>query len=135
MEYAGLQVDAALAAFLETEVLAPLGRDAGAFWQGFAALTAQFAPRNRVLLAKRDKLQAEIDAWHIARAGQPWDAAAYRAFLTEIGYLVPEPGDFAITTSNVDAEIATMAGPATGGADAQRPLRAQRRQCPLGQLV
>ncbi len=111
VERAGLKVDAALAAFLDGEVLAPLGKDADAFWQGFAELTARFAPRNRALLARRDALQAQIDAWHVARAGKPWDAAAYRAFLTEIGYLVSEPGDFAVTTTNVDAEIATMAGP------------------------
>ena len=111
LEIAGLKVDAALAGFIETEVLAPLARDINDFWQGLAALTAQFAPRNRALLAKRDTLQAQIDAWHGARAGRPWDAAAYRAFLTDIGYLVPDPGEFAITTSNVDAEIATMAGP------------------------
>jgi malate synthase len=111
LEIAGLKVDAALAAFVENEVLAPLGRDVAQFWEGLAALTGQFAPRNHALLAKRDDLQAQIDAWHSARAGQPWDSAAYRAFLTEIGYLVPEPGDFAITTTNVDAEIAAMAGP------------------------
>ncbi len=111
LEIAGLKVDAALAAFIENEVLAPLGRDVPKFWQGLAALTGQFAPRNHALLAKRDDLQAQIDAWHIARAGQPWDAAAYRAFLTGIGYLVPEPDDFAITTTHVDAEIAAIAGP------------------------
>jgi malate synthase len=111
LERAGLKVDAALAAFIENEVLPPLGRDAGAFWQGLAALTAQLAPRNRALLARRDELQSQIDAWHVARAGKPWDAGAYRAFLTEIGYLVPEPDDFAITTTGVDTEIATMAGP------------------------
>ena len=111
LEIAGLKVDAALAAFIENEVLAPLGRDVGTFWQGLAALTAQFAPRNQALLARRDALQAQIDAWHIARAGKPWDASAYAAFLTEIGYLVPEPGDFAVSTTNVDDEIAVMAGP------------------------
>ncbi|MDP5104185.1 MAG: malate synthase G, partial [Erythrobacter sp.] len=94
-----------------TQVLGPLGRDVGAFWQGFAALLADFAPRNRALLATRDDLQAQIDAWHVARAGKPHDPAAYKAFLTEIGYLVPEPGDFQIGTQNVDPEIATMAGP------------------------
>jgi malate synthase len=108
---AGIAIDSRLADFLETEVLSPLGRDAGAFWQGFAALLGDFAPRNRALLAKRESLQAEIDAWHTARAGQPHDAAAYKAFLTQIGYLVPEPGDFTIGTENVDPEIATMAGP------------------------
>ncbi len=111
VERSGLKLDSALAAFIEGEVLPPLGRDAGAFWQGFAALLETFAPRNRALLAKRDALQAQIDAWHMARAGKPIDAGEYRAFLSGIGYLVPEPGDFAVTTENVDAEIATMAGP------------------------
>ncbi|MFY8048700.1 MAG: malate synthase G [Erythrobacter sp.] len=108
---AGIAIDARLATFLETEVLGPLGRDVNAFWQGFAALLAEFAPRNAALLAKREDLQAQIDAWHVARAGKPHDAAAYKAFLTEIGYLVPEPADFQIGTRNVDPEIATMAGP------------------------
>ena len=108
---AGIEIDPALATFIETDVLAPLGRDAGAFWQGFAALLGEFAPRNRALLAKRDDLQAKIDAWHAERAGQKVDQAEYQAFLREIGYLVAEPGDFAIGTQNVDPEIATMAGP------------------------
>ena len=108
---AGIAIDARLATFLETEVLGPLGRDVDAFWQGFAALLAEFAPRNAALLAKREDLQAQIDEWHVARAGKPHDAAAYKAFLTEIGYLVPEPADFQIGTQNVDPEIATMAGP------------------------
>jgi malate synthase len=108
---AGIAIDSRLAAFLDAEVLAPLGRDPAAFWQGFAALLAEFAPRNRALLAKREALQAKIDAWHAERTGTPHDAAAYKAFLTEIGYLVPEPGDFQIGTQNVDPEIATMAGP------------------------
>ncbi|KUR80346.1 malate synthase G [Novosphingobium sp. Fuku2-ISO-50] len=107
----GLQVDAALASFVESDVLAPLGIDATGFWAGFAALTDRFVPVNRALLARRDALQAAIDAWYRARKGQPIDAGEYRAFLTEIGYLVPEPAPFAISTVNVDAEIATMAGP------------------------
>jgi malate synthase len=111
IERSGLKVDTALANFLEGEVLAPLGHEPSAFWQGFAALLAQFAPRNRALLKKRDELQTQIDDWHTARAGKPLDAAEYQAFLREIGYLVPEPGDFAVTTQNVDAEIASMAGP------------------------
>jgi malate synthase len=104
-------VDTQLAQFIDSEVLAPLGTDAGAFWQGFAALLAEQAPKNRALLAKRDALQAQIDAWHDARAGKPLDPVEYRGFLGEIGYLVPEPGDFAVTTQNVDEEIALMAGP------------------------
>ncbi|MEO0699781.1 MAG: malate synthase G, partial [Pseudomonadota bacterium] len=98
-------------AFLESEVLTPLGRDVDAFWTGFAALVNTFTPRNRDLLARREDLQAQIDGWHEERRGKPHDAAEYRAFLTEIGYLVPEPGDFTIGTQNVDPEIATMAGP------------------------
>jgi malate synthase len=111
IERAGLSVDERLARLLDTEVLGPLGRDPAAFWQGFAALLAEFAPRNAALLAKREHLQAAIDAWHSERAGQPHDAAAYKAFLVEIGYLVPEPGEFQIATQNVDPEIATTAGP------------------------
>ena len=108
---AGIEADPQLAAFIETEVLGPLGRDADAFWTGFANLLGSFAPRNAALLAKREELQTKIDAWHSERAGQPHDADAYRAFLEKIGYLVPEPGDFTIGTENVDPEIATMAGP------------------------
>ena len=108
---AGIEADPQLAEFIETEVLGPLGRDVDEFWQGLAQLLGSFAPRNRDLLAKRDDLQAKIDAWHTERAGRPHDGAAYRSFLEDIGYLVPEPGDFAIGTENVDPEIATMAGP------------------------
>jgi malate synthase len=107
----GLQVDAALAAFIEQEVVAPLGQDLGQFWAGFAALVERFVPVNRALLAKREDLQAQIDAWHTARAGQPIDGADYQAFLRQIGYLVPEPAPFQVGTQNVDPEIATMAGP------------------------
>jgi malate synthase len=108
---AGLAVDAALARFVEAEVLAPLGRDPAAFWQGLASLLERFVPRNRALLARRDALQAQIDAWHQDRAGKPHDADEYRAYLEEIGYLVPEPEPFKIGTENVDAEIAALAGP------------------------
>ena len=111
IDKAGLEVDASLARFIGSEVLAPLGQDAERFWQGFAELLAEFAPRNRALLAKRQELQIAIDAWHVERRGQPHDATAYRRFLEEIGYLVPEPGEFTIGTENVDPEIATMAGP------------------------
>ncbi len=108
---AGLQVYPALAELLEQQVLPVLGQDADGFWQGFAALLEWFVPENRALLARREALQAQIDAWHQQRRGQPHDPAAYRAFLESIGYLVPEPGPFVIGTTNVDAEISTMAGP------------------------
>jgi len=108
---AGIEADPQLAAFIETNVLGPLGRDVDAFWKGFADLLGRFGPRNADLLAKREDLQAKIDAWHTERAGQPHEAGAYRTFLEDIGYLVPEPGEFTIGTENVDPEIATMAGP------------------------
>jgi malate synthase len=111
VERSGLKIDAKLAGFIENDVLAPLGHDAAKFWQGFAALLERLVPVNRSLLAKRDALQAQIDAWHVARAGKVLGAIEYRTFLTEIGYLVPEPAPFTVTTQNVDAEIATMAGP------------------------
>ncbi len=108
---AGIEADPQLAAFIETDVLGSLGRDVDAFWKGFADLLGRFGPRNADLLAKREDLQAKIDAWHTERAGQPHEAGAYRTFLEDIGYLVPEPGEFTIGTENVDPEIATMAGP------------------------
>ena len=111
IEKAGISIDTALAGFLETEVLEPLGRDVDAFWAGLANLLAEYAPRNRALLAKREDLQAQIDNWHKERRGKPIDQDEYQTFLREIGYLVPEPGDFTIGTQNVDPEIATMAGP------------------------
>ncbi len=108
---AGIEIDPALATFVETEVLPPLGKDSDRFWQGFSALLGDFAPRNAALLVKREELQTNIDAWHDERRGQPHDAGSYREFLENIGYLVPEPGDFTIGTEKVDPEIATMAGP------------------------
>ena len=108
---AGLTVDTRLADLLEREVFPITGRDASAFWEGFAELLARFAPRNAALLERRADLQAQIDAWHEGRAGKPHDGAEYRVFLESIGYLVPEPAPFAIGTRGVDPEIATMAGP------------------------
>ncbi len=111
IDKAGLKVAAELARFVDERVLPGTGLEAGAFWSGMAQIFARFAPRNRELLAARDALQAKIDAWHADRAGKPFDAAAYEAFLREIGYLVPEPARFKVSTTNVDAEIASSAGP------------------------
>ncbi|AQR61103.1 malate synthase G [Brevundimonas sp. LM2] len=108
---AGLSVDPQLSAFLEDEVLPGLGIGADGFWSGVAQIFARFAPENRVLLARRDDLQAQIDAWHVARKGQPHDPAATEGFLREIGYLVEEPAPFQVTTQNVDDELARLAGP------------------------
>ncbi|NIJ38219.1 malate synthase [Sphingopyxis panaciterrae] len=107
----GLSVDSRLIDFVEQRALPGTGLDAAAFWSDFAALLGRFAPENAALLAKREDLQEKINAWHSGREGQGHDAAAYQAFLREIGYLVPEPAPFAVGTANVDPEIATMAGP------------------------
>ena len=107
----GLQVARVLHDFVAKEALPGTGVDPETFWAGFAALAHKLTPQNKALLAERDRLQAAIDAWHKARKGKPHDAAEYRAFLESIGYLVPEGGDFQITTQNVDPEIATVAGP------------------------
>ena len=108
---AGLQVAAILADFVESKALPGTGVEAAALWQGLADILARFVPVNRALLAKRDDIQAKLDAWHKANPGPIADMGAYRKFLTEIGYLVPEPVGFEIGTKNVDAEIALMAGP------------------------
>jgi len=107
----GLQVDARLAAFVEDAALPGLPVTADAFWGGLSALVHDLGPQNRALLAKRAQLQCLIDAWHLERHGQVHDHAAYRAFLEEIGYLVPEGPDFSITTAGVDPEIADAPGP------------------------
>jgi malate synthase len=106
-----LSVGAPLYEFIENEALPGSGVDRDAFWAGFAGLLADFTPRNRDLLERREELQAQIDAWHKERVAQPHDAATYRAFLEEIGYLVPEGPDFAVETTNVDEEMATIPGP------------------------
>jgi malate synthase len=111
LDRSGMSVDSRLADFIEARALPGTGLDAGKFWAEFAALLGKFAPENAALLTKREDLQAQIDAWHEARAGQAHDAEAYQAFLRDIGYLVPEPAPFAVGTQNVDPEIATMAGP------------------------
>ena len=107
----GLQVARPLFDFIETQALPGTGIASHTFWDGFGRIAAQFAPRNRALLAKRDTLQAQIDAWHKTHATQPHDPASYRSFLSEIGYLVPEGPAFGIDTPNVDAEFSTIAGP------------------------
>ena len=111
VDRSGLSIADRLAHFIEHEALPGTGVTADRFWPGLAAILERFVPRNRALLTRRDDLQAQIDAWHAARAGQAIDPAAYEAFLHEIGYLVLEPAPFAIATGNVDPEVATLAGP------------------------
>ena len=107
----GIQIAQELFDFVNDRALPGTGVNGTKFWQDFAALLGNFAPRNAELLAKREKLQAQIDAWHIDHKGQPIEQGEYQTFLKSIGYLVEEPKAFAITTENVDPEIATMAGP------------------------
>jgi malate synthase len=107
----GLQVARELHDFIAQEALPGSGVEPEKFWAGFAALAVRLMPQNKTLLAERDRLQAAIDSWHKAHPAKPIDAAAYTAFLKEIGYLLPEGPDFQIGTANVDPEIAEVAGP------------------------
>ncbi len=107
----GLQIAQVLHDFIVREALPGTGVAADRFWHGLETIIATFAPQNRALLARRDELQTKLDAWHRARKGRPLDMAAYKAFLAEIGYLVPEGPDFQVDTANVDPEITTLAGP------------------------
>jgi len=109
--HSGLQIAPELYAFVNDEALPGTGIDPDAFWRGFAGIVTELSGENRALLAKRDDLQARIDDWHKARRGQPFDIAEYERFLREIGYLLPEGPDFAVTTANVDDEIAHVCGP------------------------
>lgn len=107
----GLQIATVLHDLVANEIAPGTGVEPDAFWASFEKIVNTLGPKNKALLAKRDEIQAKIDAWHKARAGQGHDPVAYKAFLTEIGYLVPEGPDFKIETANVDPEIATIAGP------------------------
>jgi len=111
IQVGGLAVARVLHDFVENQALPGTGVDSAAFWAGAEAVINDLAPRNRALLAERDDIQGKLDAWHAENPGAGYDKAAYKTFLTEIGYLRPEPADFAIDTQNVDDEIATTAGP------------------------
>ena len=110
VEIAGLQIARELHDFVTDEVIPDTGIDAREFWAGFSNIVHDLGPRNRALLKRRDDLQKKIDAWHRDN-GAPSDMEAYKGFLREIGYLVPEGAPFRVTTENVDPEIATIAGP------------------------
>jgi len=107
----GLRVDRELHAFLENEALPGTGVQSASFWPGFSAYVHDLTPKNRSLLEARETLQAGIDEFYSTRRGQAIDLEAYKAFLTETGYLLPEGPDFTVDTENVDAEFATIAGP------------------------
>jgi malate synthase len=107
----GLQVATVLSDLIEQRILPGTGVEPEAFWAGLTNIVATFGARNRDLLAKRDVIQAQIDTWHREQAGKPHDAAVYKRFLTEIGYLLPEPADFTITSQGVDTELTRQCGP------------------------
>ncbi|WP_342620423.1 malate synthase G [Rhodoferax sp. GW822-FHT02A01] len=106
-----LQVATNLHQFIESKVLPGTGVTPEAFWKGFDAIVADLAPKNIALLAERDRLQTELDAWHKANPGPITNMPAYKAFLEKIGYLVEQPKKVKITTSNVDSELSKQAGP------------------------
>ncbi|WP_296448033.1 malate synthase G [Rhodoferax sp. UBA5149] len=106
-----LQVANQLLQFIDHQVLPGTGVTPTKFWKGFDAIVADLAPKNIALLAERDRLQTELDAWHSAHPGPITDMPAYRAFLEKIGYLVPSPKKARISTTKVDAELAIQAGP------------------------
>jgi len=106
-----LKIDKTLFDFVNDEAIAGSGIQTQEFWGGFSALVGALAPRNAALLRRRDELQAKIDAWHRQNPGAGFDRSKYKAFLGEIGYLVPEKEAFKVSTSNVDPEIAHIAGP------------------------
>ncbi len=108
---ADLTIDAGLVAFIEEEVLPGTGVSADTLWQGLANILDEFTPRNRDLLAIRNRMQGQIDDWYRARQGKPFDAAEHEAHLRQIGYLVDTPAPFTVDPQNVDAEVATTAGP------------------------
>jgi malate synthase len=107
----GLQVERCLHEFIERECLPGTGISSDAFWSGFSSLLHDLAPRNARLLKHRDELQSQIDAWHRQAPGAGFDTVRYKAFLQQVGYLQPVGAPFTIDTANVDAEIATLAGP------------------------
>src|ERR1700749_2812732 len=106
-----LSVDDILARFVEDELLPGTGVGAATFWSALESILADFTPRNAALLARRDELQAQNDPGWKARKGRAFDVAAETQFLREIGYLLPEPQPFEISTAGVDPEIARLAGP------------------------
>ncbi|MFN6550921.1 malate synthase G [Mycolicibacterium septicum] len=106
-----LRIAQVLHDFITNEALPGTGVDPDSFWSGVDKVVADLTPKNQDLLARRDDLQAQIDKWHRAHVLEPVDPDAYKQFLTDIGYLLPEPADFTITTSGVDDEITSTAGP------------------------
>src|SRR3546814_20227716 len=130
----GLQVAAVLHRFIQAEALPAGGIDSLRFWTGFAALVRDLAPRNRALLAERDRLQHELDTWHRAHPGPVRDLPAYRAFLEQIGYLLPVPAAVRVETPQADAAIAQQAGPPLEVPWSTPPLPPNAAHAPRGRM-
>ncbi len=111
VEVGGLKVDQCLYQLVQDEIAPGTGVNGDIFWSEFGKIVRDLGEKNRALLEKRDALQKQIDEWHLAQKGQPIEMEKYKEFLSEIGYLLPEGEDFCVTTTNVDPEIATIAGP------------------------
>lgn len=111
IQQGSLNIDSTLYQLINEQVIPGTGIVAEDFWQSFATILEDLAPKNRALLIKREDLQHQIDVWHQERAGQTLDLVEYKQFLQQIGYLVPEGDDFQVTTASVEPEIATQAGP------------------------
>lgn len=111
IERHGLQVAAILDDLITQEVFPGTGLEADKFWRGFGEIVAELGPRNQQLLEERETMQTQMDDWHKESAGRSVDLPAYKRFLAEIGYWVTEQGEVQVTTSNVDPEIAAIAGP------------------------
>ncbi len=111
IEVGSLRIDEDLYALVRDEIAPGTGVEADAFWKALSDIVTEFAPENKALLERRDALQQQIDDWHLARKGESIDSEAYKAFLTEIGYLLPEGRDFTVITEDVDTEISLISGP------------------------
>src|SRR5699024_490423 len=106
-----LEIATELYDLIEKEIMPGTGVESEKFWAELESILTDLAPKNKALLAKRDDIQKQIDAWHVENKGKAIDLDDYKAFLSGIGYLVPEGDDFKVSTENVDPEIATIAGP------------------------
>src|ERR671918_2072889 len=110
VEIGGLKIDERLYRLVRDEIAPGTGVKVDSFWKSLGEIVRDLGLKNRALLEKRDRLQEQIDQWHLARNGQPFNVKEYAAFLKEIGYLVPEGKNFKIATAKVDPEIAVIAG-------------------------
>ena len=111
VEVGGLKVDKCLYHLVQDEIAPGTGVNGDVFWFELGQIVRDLSKKNRALLEKRDALQKQIDEWHLARRDQPIEMRKYKGFLSEIGYLLPEGEDFRVMTTNVDPEIAAIAGP------------------------